>query len=186
MSEYIQLDGDNLIIITPYNASFIEDLKKSISERKWNGSLKAWIVPKKNLETVENLIKKHYGVSGKSSETKTLKIEAIDDVDSNCRESVQISGIPIVRATGRDSGAWVCDGVSLISGEISSKGSVKNWFTQVKKGTILTITVPLDFILEDGNWKDLSNYDTKKENLLKEKENLLKRLSEIEKELGEL
>jgi hypothetical protein len=51
-------------------------------------------------------------------------------------------GMPIVRAFDRDSGAKLCEGVALISGDIRSSGSSKYWDTEICGNSILRFQVP--------------------------------------------
>jgi hypothetical protein len=70
---------------------------------------------------------------------------------------VTFIGYTIARAYGRDSGATLGDNVSLIEGGISSGGSVKNWTTRCKEGSIFRLEVPKAVLLdqketEEENW----------------------------------
>jgi hypothetical protein len=182
MAEYLAEKDGEIIVKTPYNAEFVADLKATTSSRKWDGANKTWIVKKDERSAVEKLIQKHFGVSGTESRTKTLIIRAKKEIFEYCK-SISVSGIPIARATGRDSGARVCDGVTLLEGHIGSGGSVKNWKTEVDADSVLKITVPLDFTLSDPDWEEITENDSKKADLLKEKAKLEKRLAEIEESL---
>jgi hypothetical protein len=180
MSQYIMTaENGDLLVNTPYNADFVADLKATTSSRKWDGARKLWVVKIDEKPAVEKLIQKHFGVSGSESETKTLMIKAKNEI-SEYRKGITIGGFPIVRAAGRDSGARVCDGVTLLEGKIGSGGSVKNWRTEIDAGSVFKITVPLDFTLSDPDWEEINEGASKKADLLKEQAKLQARLAEID------
>ena len=78
-----------------------------------------------------------------------LRITAIGD---NCRRfAVVFMGVKIAVAFGRDSGARVGFNARMISGDISSGGSMKNWFCQVSEGSVFELEVDADFYRKNKN-----------------------------------
>ena len=170
-------------ITSPYNANFVSDLKESISGAKWNGSM--WVVSSKAKQVVLNLLQKHYGYTPEVKYV-TVNIKAKKYL-SQLHSSISFAGVPIARATGRDSGARVCDGVFKIFGEITSGGSVKNWHTNILEGSEFQLKVPESMAVSDDDWECVivKEHKIDIEELKIEKEKLLKRLSEIENILKE-
>ena len=74
----------------------------------------------------------------------------------------------MARAYGRDSGAKIGEGVVFLEGGASSGGSVKNWYTTIKKGSVFEVRdVPrakAEAFLEDdsGRIGDDADPQTKK------------------------
>lgn len=171
----LQEVNDKILVTTPYNGEFISDLKQSISGIKWNGS--EWEIFKNAEDVLLNLLKKHYGYIPNSS-VITVKITSLRTIEKR-RDSVYFRGYPIVRATGRDSGAKVVNGTNLLDGKITSTGSVKNWYTTVKKDSTFKIEIPKSVIESEFDDED----DWKIEIIEEEKKE--KNQTEIENELCE-
>ena len=57
--------GDLLVVVSPYNAAFVGDLKTQIPyrERSWNPIRKCWEVRVRNEGIVRALVSQHYGVA---------------------------------------------------------------------------------------------------------------------------
>ena len=178
----IEKTDEKLSINVPYNKEFLEEFKNCIGTRTWNNNTKSWICNVSDEKIIRNLILKYFGYDEKCNTTKEIYIEALNYM-SNELDSIYFCGIPIARAYGRDSGAKVCENVTLIDGDIGSCGSRIHWDTYVQKGSTFKVIVAETFNLSDANWKIINNSSITKDNLLKEKETLLKRLEEIEKEL---
>ena len=70
------------------------------------------------------------------------------------RESVSFCGYTIARATDRDSGAMLGDGISKIDGCIRSSGSMKNWTTCVDGGSVFRLKVPENLLEKYVNSED--------------------------------
>jgi len=68
-----------------------------------------------------------------------IRITAKED---NCRRfAVVFMGVKVAVAFSRDSGAKIAYGARMISGEIDSGGSRKNWYCIVKEGSVFEIEV---------------------------------------------
>lgn len=171
----LQEVNDKILVTTPYNGEFISDLKQSISGIKWNGS--EWEIFKNAEDVLLNLLKKHYSYIPNSSMI-TVKITSLRTIEKKC-DSVYFRGYPIVRATGRDSGAKVVNGTNLLDGKITSTGSVKNWYTTVEKDSTFKIEIPKSVIESEFDDED----DWKIEIIEEEKKE--KNQIEIENELCE-
>jgi len=178
---------DFILIFTPYSAEFVSDLKSRLSYRKWEADSKAWKVKAEDEDVVKQLLLNHFGYREDNTSTVTVIITAKEDF-SEWHDSVRFCNIPVARATGRDSGAKVCDKVTMISGSINSGGSVKNWTTRIDEGSTFKLTSFPETALslnKSEEWEYIIVEEkTAKEKLMEEKEKLLKRLEEIENELN--
>jgi hypothetical protein len=111
---------------------------------RWDDEAKAWVFSSIVAAEVEEL---DYVYNSKEI---PIQITAKQSIGAG-HDSVYFLGYPVARAMGRDSGATLGEGVSLISGKIDSGGSVKNWTTEIAEGTVLRLMVPevlLDEVLE--------------------------------------
>lgn len=189
MSIKIENNNGTLAVYTPYSSEFVSDLKESLSDRKWDGSLKAWLIPETCLDVVERLLSEHFGYKAGATGGTVIQITAKESMIAG-RDSVRCANIPVAKASGRDSGAYVCEDVALISGSINSGGSVKNWTTTVREGSVFRISNFPEFSIakiDSDAWEyEIITEKSTKEKLESEKEELLKRLAEIEKELETL
>jgi len=98
---------------------------------KWDKN--TWIFALEDQEIVDRTCIDVYGVTGRE-QTAKAKIIARKHI-SALTESVVFKGFALSVARGRDSGAKTGEGVQLLSGAISSTGSVKNWYSSVTEGT---------------------------------------------------
>ena len=100
-------------------------------------------------------------------EKQKLRITAIED--NHRRFAVIFMGIKVAVAFDRDSGAKVGYNARLISGNIGSGGSRKNWYCFVESGTIFELEVDAEFYRKNKNrikkWKieEIDEYSISKE-----------------------
>lgn len=73
------------------------------------------------------------------------------------RFAVMFMGKKVAVAFDRDSGSKVGYGARMISGEINSGGSRKNWYCEVSKGSVFELEVDSEFYNKNKNrikkWK---------------------------------
>lgn len=176
-------------VFTPYNSEFVAKIKK-IGGRKWNGAEKCWEVPETEIETVREYMMAVYGETDKAddSEKVTVKVTFNEEEYATC-ESIFLFGKAIARAMGRDSGARVCDDVTVLSGKLTSGGSARNWRTVATEGTVIKVrNVPKAALGLTGEMNVTVEVIEEKEldraALIAEKEKILARLAEIEKLLA--
>ncbi len=124
--ETIKEAGICSLIHPRYNEKLVEECKRLGG--KWDAEAKAWIFSGIVSEQVEAL--DDYYNSGYSEYKVTLAKEIC-----GARGPVRIAGYKIASAYGRDSGARLDDGIILLSGGVVSGGSMKNWTTEIKKGS---------------------------------------------------
>lgn len=130
-------DKGIVTLVSRYNKRLVESCRELGG--KWDSDNKAWVFPKIVEDKIEEL--DHYY----NTNIKAVEICATEDIFCH-NEAVHFFGYPIARATGRDSGANVCEDVSLISGNITSEGSMKNWGTEVKKGATFRLEISQQII----------------------------------------
>lgn len=118
---------------------------------KWDADEKAWVFSGIVADKVELLDEKY------NSELVNVEI-TFNETARGDREPVYLAGFKIAQAWGRDSGAKLAEGISLIAGDVSSCGSVKNWGTRIAEGTVIRMQIPrlcLDDIGQDVDVKEI-------------------------------
>ena len=118
-----ETNGGRLAIQTPYDKSFIAGVKALGG--KWDSSNKVWTIAPTERKEAEVLLGEVYGwmasgMGGTHRVTLTAKQEIKVHTDG-----IRIAGQTIARATGRDSGARLGEGVVKLEGIITSTGSMK-------------------------------------------------------------
>lgn len=146
------IEKENKILVSsPYSSEYVARAKKL--NGKWNPANRTWEFPSKALPVVRSLLIEVFGESDIPTAKKTIKIKAKNDI-SMLRNSIEAFGKTLARATGRDSGARVSDNVALISGDIGSEGSVKNWRTYISKDSIFQLyEVPVSLIQDSEDFE---------------------------------
>lgn len=128
---------DEKIFLThfKYNGHLVERCKDMGG--KWDSEGKCWVFSAVMRDKVEALDEKYNG------ETCFVEITALRDI---FRETPTFLGYTVARATGRDSGARLGEEVYQLSGEISSGGSLKNWYTSILQGSKFRLEVPINLL----------------------------------------
>ena len=112
---------------------------------------------------------------------ETIKLRITANQDVKRKFAVVFMGVKLAVAFGRDSGAKVGYSAILISGNIDSGGSMKNWFCKVNEGSVFELEVDSEFYSKNKNriknWSivELQDYSMTKErsdNLLAMETNL--------------
>ncbi len=81
-----------------------------------------------------------------NSNLVAIEITAQDDIYE--QPEVSFGGYPLAKATDRDSGATIRDGISVISGDVTSGGSRKNWACIVRECTVIRMKFPSELLNE--------------------------------------
>jgi len=130
-----------IAIASPYSPD-LPARARQLSGR-WDRDAGRWIFPAAAEPQVADLYRDVYGEWDTPTETVSLRCECGDGAEVTC-ESLCLGGRVIARAVGRDSGARTAAGVIVIAGGFRSGGSVKNWETVCRSGTIFRlIDVPV-------------------------------------------
>lgn len=182
----ITISGATATIETPYNANFVERIRK-VGSARWSSESRAWQVPAVAVEAVRQIMRDVYGEddSPATGEKLVVRLTFADKYGAG-RKDVTILGKCLSRATGRDSGATVGEGVAYISGAPMSGGSVKNWRSCVSAGAVVMLynvpkTLYDGYALPEGVTAEVVGAQSPDEAALKkEKELLLARLAEID------
>lgn len=177
---------------SPYNPDLPAAARKIGG--KWHSGNKIWIFDIRDEGRVEALYRGIYGEwpsnNGDSapSETVTARV-TVNSIWSAYNAGLFLFGRQIARATGRDSGARMGDGIVVLEGEgFYSGGSMKNWRTFCSKGTIFEVRdIPKlayeKCVFEEGTI-EIVDENINRNALLEEREALMKRLSEIDQILN--
>lgn len=185
----IEVENGKAKLFTPYNPTFVTKIK-GIGSAKWNSEDRCWMIPEENIEEAREIMRSVYGAADNDvAETVKVKVTVLECVWAK-RRPYTLMGKVLSKAYGRDSDATPGEDVAYISGYCRSGGSVKNWESQVDKGSVIVLSnvnkTLYELYLENPNEDlkvELMESKKSKNELLKEKEQLLERLNEIEKEL---
>ncbi|HAM57562.1 MAG TPA: hypothetical protein DCQ64_19975 [Candidatus Rokubacteria bacterium] len=130
----IHITGSVLRVVAPYNSNFVAAAKRLGG--KWSDG--AWTFDARDDARVRALCVETYGTDGQTSDLVTLRI-AWSERSAAAQDVVSVRGRTIARATGRDSGAKLGDGIVVLAGGFGSGGSHKNWETTVWDGTVVLV-----------------------------------------------
>jgi hypothetical protein len=176
--------NDKVFLISPYHP----DLLKRARRLGGSWTNKFWQFDHRDEERVRELCLEIFGTDGSPTPLVTVRCTALTSRFEHTG-AIYLCGREIARATGRDSGAKLGQGIVLLEGHCSSGGSVKNWGTKMTEGTVFEIRdVPKRIVerellnTEENEWVEISIIDTtiNVEQLKAEKDRLLQRLEEIE------
>lgn len=128
-------------VVTLSHDRYNEDLVEKCRELggKWDRGEKVWVFPALVEDQVEELDFIY------NSDLVAVEIK----FPSGAGEyggSVTVAGYPVATAYGRDSGAKLGEGISLIEGRAISGGSVKNWATRITEGAIIRMEIPRELL----------------------------------------
>jgi hypothetical protein len=196
MNIKIEKVGEKAQISSPYNPDFVKKIKAAGG--KWSGADKVWEIDARAIETAREICRDVYGADDTYTETVTLRVETLMDMDA-LHGPVVIAGRAVASAKGRDSGARIGDGVSFAAGKPTSGGSVKNWRTVIRSGAVIDlfdiplaaaekeVTAPaLDYLGSPlYTAKVVKDQQEDTSALLAERERLMARLSEIDALIGD-
>ena len=132
----IRTEGDEAYVYTPYNSNFVTRIRK---KGKFDEGSKAWRV--KNDKTVLEAVRKDmcdiFGHDDTEPEKNFVDcVVTFQNEEYACQDSIYFFGLPLARATGRDSGAkWQKGNFDILEGECWSGGSRQYWTTKISKGT---------------------------------------------------
>ena len=135
-----EVKKDEIVTLkAPYNKNLVK--KCQDLGGKWDNDSTCWVFSKIVEDKVEELEYIY------ASEQVNVEIESLEGNFRSC-DAWDIAGILIAKATGRDSGAQLCNGISLIKGKINSAGSMKNWGTEIEEGSVFRFKVPKNLLEE--------------------------------------
>lgn len=174
--------GTKVEVKAPYHPDFPHNAKRLGG--KWNNS--AWSFDARDEDRVRELCRKIYGTDGTSADLVSVRLTAKTDITA-LQGGIFAAGRCVARATGRDSGAKLGDGVILLSGRVTSGGSMKNWRTYVIEGSVVEVRdVPRAAIsdIDTNDWTiEIVEAGDRTAVLRAERDRLIARLAEIDAEL---
>lgn len=134
--------GNPVIIECEYNLEFVK--KARLLGGKWDSDNKVWFfsgLVEKEAEELDYVY---------ASKLIPIQIKAKQDISAYNRP-VYFCGKCLAWATGRDSGAELADGIMLISGVVTSGGSMKNWTTAIREDAELRLLIPENVLKLHGS-----------------------------------
>jgi hypothetical protein len=179
-----QKNDNTLLIKSPYNSDFVDGARDLGGE--WNPDCESWSFPIWREEAVSLLCARVYGVAISEMDAAPVNVRITARSDIKCEKGpVMFAGRVLVKAFGRDSGAFMGDGCALISGEKASGGSVKNWCTIIREGAVLEMmnVLPAQAI-DDDNWSVEIITPPSASALRDERARLVARIAEIDAMIG--
>ena len=145
----ITKNKDTLEIKTPHSSLFVKSIKK-VRGSKWGNGV--WVVPSHEEQAVYQIIGDIYNYNPNNDLFVRVRVTAKEDV-SGLRDGIYFKGYLIGRASGRDSGVQMDQNATMVSGDIASGGSVKNWETVITKGSVFELYVPSRIAQVDEDWE---------------------------------
>lgn len=184
-------------VYTPYSPEFVRRIK-NIGGARWTADERCWIIPADAVETCREIMMDVFGecdipYAGKRLRVRVTVLKQIAEE----RAPVSYFGKNLASASGRDSGARVGEGVTVISGKVRSGGSRNRWETIIEEGTVMVIGgIPQALYERDRDAKDrwgaklfltevIEDAPIDRDALKAEREKLMERVAEIDRLLGE-
>jgi hypothetical protein len=151
MTVEIKHAGNDIIAHSDYHPDLPRQAKKLGG--RWNSNDKCWIFDVRDEERVRELYRTIYGTDGTiaTGDMVNMRVTVKEESDwAANRTGLYFAGRCVARATGRDSGAKLGNGVIVLEGGFDSGGSMKNWKTRCdRKKTVFEIRdVPREKALE--------------------------------------
>jgi hypothetical protein len=137
---------NGVIFLTHYRYNSQLVLKCKNFGGKWDKENKTWVFPKyleNEIEELEYIF---------NSDIVNVEITAIRDVET--QGTIDFCGYSLCKATGRDSGANLCDDICMIKGKIGSAGSMKNWYTKIYEGSVFKLSLPVNVLEKYRNHEE--------------------------------
>jgi len=194
-----------LAVESPYSAAFV-GAAKALGGR-WHAPSRSWQFDARDEDDVRALCLEHYGTDGRADVARVDVRIAVHREQKSDRGPFSIGNHALARASGRDSGARLADGVKLAAGTlyshsgerdgvVASGGSVRHWTTYVGAGCVFVArdVSEHDVQLAQESYEatsgqivveviEASRVDV--DALRAERERLIARLAEIDEQLGE-
>ncbi|MDX8393213.1 MAG: hypothetical protein R8K21_01325 [Mariprofundales bacterium] len=80
-----------------------------------------------------------------NDDIRNYEVEFIDGL-VGYREFAKFLGVVVLTGHGRDSGAKVGNGISLVDGEMGSGGSQKNWTVRLSNNSKIRLKLPKNLV----------------------------------------
>ncbi|MDO8729437.1 MAG: hypothetical protein Q7K26_06210 [bacterium] len=127
-----------------YNADLVQNCRNLGG--RWDTEEKAWMF----WGTVADKIKVQRLDEKYNSAMVLIEVKALEQIDAWCAP-VFLAGFKFCTATSCGSGAKLAARINFISGEITSSGSPKGWYTTIRKESVFRLEVPQNCIEDFGS-----------------------------------
>ena len=135
MAVKVETTSSHVLVTSPFHPDFPREARRLGG--KWNSPV--WQFDVRDEQRVREMCQRIYGTDGTAAagDLVTLRCRIAENRYWDApRQGLYVAGRCVARATGRDSGAHLGDGVVLLEGTITSGGSMKNWNT-IARGPVL-------------------------------------------------
>jgi len=127
---------NTITFYAPYNAEFVKAVK--LLGGQYDYTDKGWTVRADVAEYVRKKMREIFSRDDRPCKVCTAGLTFWEDVYAP-QSAYTMFGRDLAFAKGRDTGAELGDDVVLLAGEVGSGGSMKNWSTEIAKGTVLRV-----------------------------------------------
>lgn len=179
-------DGGKIQVTSPYNSEFVGAAKQLGG--RWNLRARVWQFDARDEQQVRDLLIKTYGTDGTATSDVASVLMHLNYRTSDVWREKRFEGLgrTLVSVYGRDSGAKLGEGVSVVSGRITSGGSRKNFCVEADENTVLRVRdVPLPLARraaeENPDLYTIEEISVERQALLDEKARIELRLVEIDR-----
>jgi hypothetical protein len=105
---------------------------------KFDYTEKTWVFDSRNGELLKEKLLSIFGTDGYSQSCVDVEVTVKRNIIAY-KQPLYLAGRIIAYAKGRDSGAWIGDGITFVNKFATSGGSMNNWTTEIKEGAIFKI-----------------------------------------------
>lgn len=139
MSVSITARNGQVLVVSPFNPAFTKRAK-ALGGR-WQPESRSWVFDARDEDNIRQACMDIYGFDGRpvvEADLVTLRVTFPGGMQ-RLTDAIRIGGREVARARGRDSGATIGAGVVFLAGTPTSGGSVKNWQTVIRAGSVVEI-----------------------------------------------
>lgn len=184
-----QHSSGSYLLKGPFHPSFPYLAQRSGA--KWDNAQKAWRVDKRDLSRIRGACRTIFGYDDRPPTDLVDLCVTVNDDFKVFRSALFLFGRQIARATSSSSGAKIGRGVSMLHGDFTSGGSIRNWKTCVDgTGAVFEIKdIPRRLLNEElpPGVEQVTIVDESfdRKALLQEQQGLLARLAAIGEQLDD-
>lgn len=182
----IEVDGEFAYIYTPYNAGFVERIKR-FGSAKWIPEKKAWRVNAEEVPSVREIMQDVYGETDIFSDLKRCDAKlTFHKSVSEKGGGVYFFGKCLARSYGPKSNVEFDNGVCYLEGKCTCTGGRNSWSCVVDAGSVVMLyDVPETLVRKEKRHPDVDYEIFERVNdnrirLEREKRTLLARIAEID------
>ncbi len=125
-------------VVTPYHPDLPNLFRKAGG--RWDYDKRRWLFDERDSSLVDSILIDVFGTNGRDNPPLVDVRLGFPEGYYEVRSGIFLAGRCLARATGRDSGATLGDGVIVAEGDApTSGGSAKNWTTVIRSGCALEV-----------------------------------------------